>query len=68
MSFEQEKFSVTKMMNNIPKKRPFSSALRDNSKLIMYTFERAGYTRYSEIFLINNCQCQNEVKNHTVPP
>jgi hypothetical protein len=23
---------------------------------------------YSEIFLINNCQCQNEVKNHTVPP
>jgi hypothetical protein len=24
--------------------------------------------RYSEIFLINNCQCQNEVKNHTVPP
>jgi hypothetical protein len=44
MSFEQEKFSVTKMMNNIPKKRPFSSALRDNSKLIMYTFERAGYT------------------------
>jgi hypothetical protein len=22
---------------------------------------------YSEIFLINNCQCQNEVKNHTVP-
>jgi hypothetical protein len=21
---------------------------------------------YSEIFLINNCQCQNEVKNHTV--
>jgi hypothetical protein len=24
--------------------------------------------KYSEIFLINNCQCQNEVKNHTVPP
>jgi hypothetical protein len=23
---------------------------------------------YSEIFLINNCQCQNEVENHTVPP
>jgi hypothetical protein len=23
---------------------------------------------YSEIFLINNCQCQNEVKNYTVPP
>jgi hypothetical protein len=23
---------------------------------------------YSEIFLINNCQCQNEIKNHTVPP
>jgi hypothetical protein len=22
---------------------------------------------YSEIFLINNSQCQNEVKNHTVP-
>jgi hypothetical protein len=30
--------------------------------------ERLPQVIYSEIFLINNCQCQNEVKNHTVPP
>jgi hypothetical protein len=33
----------------------------------MFEFENA-QTVYSEFFLINNCQCQNEVKNHTVPP
>jgi hypothetical protein len=39
---------------------------------MMDTYYRLGIwlkivSMYSEIFLINNCQCQNEVKNHTVP-
>jgi hypothetical protein len=34
----------------------------------MFTLHDFKNGHYSEIFLINNCQCQNEVKNHTVPP
>jgi hypothetical protein len=50
MSFEREKFLVTKT-NNIPKKRPYTSALRGSLKL---HFEQAAYnTADRGIFFIN---------------
>jgi hypothetical protein len=36
--------------------------------IVCWSFSSLSSLTYSEIFLINNCQCQNEVKNHTVPP